>query len=85
MNDQSQNHEMLTFQMVQQGRGLRGAHPQGGGGWQQRALLQTPGQGQHSLRDLSQENVGSSSILQKKYVICVRILAKTLAQSKKQV
>ena len=66
--------------MVQQGRGLRGAHPQGGGGRQQRALLQTPRQGQHSLRDLSQENVGFFY----KYVICVRILAKTVAQSKKQ-
>ena len=81
MNDQSQNHEIFTFQMVQQGRGLRGAHPQGGGGRQQRALLQTPGQGQHSLRDLSQENVGF--FYNPKYVICVRILAKTLAQSKK--
>ena len=44
--------------MVQQGRGLPGANPQGGGGRQQRALLQASGQGQHSLRDLSQENVG---------------------------
>ena len=44
--------------MVQQGRGLRGADSEGGGGRQQRAVLQAPRQGQHPLRDLSQENVG---------------------------
>ena len=49
---------MLTLQMVQQRRGLRGADSEGGGGRQQRAVLQAPGQGQHPLRDLSQENVG---------------------------
>ena len=44
--------------MVQQGRGLRGADSEGGGGRQQWAVLQASGPGQHPLRDLPQENVG---------------------------
>ena len=54
----SPHDEILILQMVQQGRGLRGADSEGGGGRQQRAVLQAPRQGQHPLRDLSQENVG---------------------------
>ena len=48
---------MLCVQVVQQGRGLRGADRAGGGGRQRRALLPAPGPREHHVRDMPQENV----------------------------
>ena len=74
---------MFCVQVVQQGRGLRGADGAGGGGRQRRALLPAPGQREHHVRDMPQENVSPPTphIVSTRYLLAVSYTMNVLKPS----